>query len=190
MLRSEMQARGCGWLLASAGAMLAAGIAGPSSAHTEDGILGAGASATAYYQVTCSNNGSGAPASLITQVLDTDTGSAAGALVSVQSRKANSATNSTDLVGGDAEPSPLVWVNGAAGVYDVFVDKTEGGAKPYTLTFHCMTGVDGTGVHTGTAITTRQSGGGSGVGSVPLPALLYAAGGLLAAGLATLRARS
>jgi len=52
--------------------------------------------------------------------------------------------------------SPHVSVNGGAGAYDVLIDKTAAGAESYTLSFHCMTGPDGTGVHTGTASTLVQ----------------------------------
>mgnify|MGYP000848396707 CR=1 FL=1 len=41
--------------------------------------------------------------------------------------------------------------------YFVLVDKSGPGAKFYDLTYHCWTGPDGTGVHTGTSLIIRQS---------------------------------
>jgi hypothetical protein len=131
------------------------GIARGASAHTQSGSLGDAAASTDLYQVTCSNDGSGAPGSLSMQVLDA--APSAAPLVSVQTRKGTLLANSTDPVDGDATSSPIVHVNGGAGVYDVLVDKTAAGAETYTLTFHCVTGTNGTGAHTGTEIVTRQN---------------------------------
>jgi hypothetical protein len=131
------------------------GITGAAFAHTQVGTLGAGAAATDYYQVTCSNDGSGAPASLAAQVQDD--APVAAPTVSVLVQKGVVATNSSDATDGDAVASPLVWVNGAAGVYNVFVSKTAAGADNYTLTYHCMTGANGGGIHTGTALSTKQN---------------------------------
>lgn len=130
-------------------------VAAPAFSHTQTGLLGTGASATDYYQVTCSNDGSGAPASLTVQVLDT--APVASPLVSVLLHKGLVATHSTDATDADATASPLVYVNGGAGVYNLFVKKSASGSENYSLTFHCMTGTNGTGVHTGTSITTKQS---------------------------------
>jgi hypothetical protein len=136
---------------------LVAGAAGSAAAHTQTGSLGAEAAATDYYEVTCSDDGSGPPASLILQV--TDTGAAGDPLVSVQGHKGSLLTSSTDPTDDEATPaaSPLVFVNGGAGVYEVLVDKSGAGAETYTLTYHCHTGANGGGVHTGTSIVTRQN---------------------------------
>jgi hypothetical protein len=144
-LRSKRSAARGVWLLAS---LLA--HAATASAATQPGVLGAAASAANYYQVTCSNDGSGAPASLVVSVRDASP--IAAAQVSVQIQKGSVATSSTDAVDGDASFSPSVWVNGDAGVYAVYVDKTEAGEESFTLAFQCMTGDDGTGVPTGTSI--------------------------------------
>ncbi len=136
-------------------ALMLLGLARGVSAHTQSGALGDAASATDYYQVTCSNDGTGAPASLSMQVQDA--APPAAPLVSVQVRKALVIANTTDPADGDAGLSPIVHVNGGAGVYDVLVDKSGAGAETYTLTFHCMTGPNGTGTHTGTGIVTLQS---------------------------------
>jgi hypothetical protein len=129
--------------------------AGPAAAHTEAGSLGNGASATDYYLVICSDDGAGPPASLSIQVLD---GSPAAApLVSVQVRNGLELANSTDPTDGDTTASPLVHVNAGSGtVFDVLVDKSAAGSENYTLTFHCLTGPNGTGLHTGTDVVTRQ----------------------------------
>lgn len=136
-------------------ALMLGGMARGVWAHTQSGALGDAAGATDYYQVTCSDDGSGAPGSLSMQVLDASP--VAAPLVSVQTRKGLLLANSTDATDGDAGLSPIVSVNGGAGVYDVLVDKTAAGAETYTLTFHCVTGPNGTGLHTGTEIVTRQS---------------------------------
>ena len=134
---------------------LALGGASVASAHTQAGSLGAAASATDSYQVTCSDDGSGAPASLIVQILDASP--AAAPLVMVQAQKGTELVNSTDPGDADADPSPEAFVNGGAGVYNVLVDKTGAGAESYTLTYHCYTGPNGTGIHTGTTLTTLQN---------------------------------
>jgi hypothetical protein len=131
---------------------LALGGASLASAHTQNGSLGTSASATDYYAITCSNDGSGAPGSLVLEVLDA--GPVAAPLVSAQIRKGSLLTNTTPA--GDGEWSPLVFLNGGAGTYDVLVDKSDAGAESYTLDFHCVTGTNGGGVHTGTAIQVRQ----------------------------------
>lgn len=136
-------------------ALLLAGLARGALAHTQSGALGDAAGATDYYQVTCLDDGAGPPASLSIQVRDATP--AAAPLVSVQVRRGLQVASSTDPIDGDTGFSPLVAVNGAAGVYDVLVDKTAAGAESYTLDFHCTTGPDGTGEHTGTEIITRQS---------------------------------
>lgn len=129
-------------------------VPGASSAHTQNGSLGATASATDYYQITCSDDGTGPPASLAVEVMDAVP---AGSLVSVQIQRGSALTNVTDAVDGDASASPPVWVNGGAGVYDVLVDKSSADVAIYTLDYHCYTGADGTGDHTGTSLVTRQN---------------------------------
>ncbi len=135
--------------------LAAIGIPANAWSHVQNGTLGSAASSTDFYQITCSDDDSGAPASLTFQILDT--APVVSALVSVQAQKGILAINSTDAVDGDATPSPLVWLNGGPGVFDVLVYKTASGNESYSLTFHCMTGPDGTGEHTGTSITTRQN---------------------------------
>jgi hypothetical protein len=138
-------------------AALALGLAaaGDARAHEVSGGLGTAASATDLYLVTCSDEGGGAPASLLVQVRDTS--SAAAPLVSVQVQKGTLLRSSTDPVGADAVSSPAIAVNGGSGGYDVLVDKSAAGNESYTLTFHCQTGPDGTGTHTGTSHTVRQN---------------------------------
>ncbi len=62
----------------------------------------------------------------------------------------------------DANPGPLTWVNGGDGDYDLFVVKSQSGVANYTLTYHCMTGLNGSGIHTGTDIIIKQKGGSPG----------------------------
>jgi hypothetical protein len=129
--------------------------AAPTSAHTYTDSLGSAASATDFYQVTCSDDGSGPPASLFAQVRDE--GPVSPPWVSVQLHRGSLLASSSDPIDGDTESSPSITVNGGPGVYDVLVDKSGAGSENYTLTFHCMTGPDGTGVHTGTAISVKQN---------------------------------
>jgi hypothetical protein len=149
---SRPAARRGAWLAALIAAL---GLPDAGRAHTQSGSLGAPAEATDFYQITCSDDGSGTPASLTLQILDAAAGSAP--LVSAQAQRSALAVNTTDPADGDASPSPLVAVNGGGGVYDVLVYKSGPGAESYTFTFHCTTGPDGSGFHTGTAITTRQN---------------------------------
>ncbi|MEX2207456.1 MAG: hypothetical protein WEF50_14600 [Myxococcota bacterium] len=136
-------------------ALLLAGLARGALAHTQAGSLGDAAGATDYYQVTCLDDGAGAPASLSIQLQDASP--AAAPFVSVQARKGTLLASSTDPSDADSAPGPLIHVNGGAGVYDVLVDKTAASAVLYTLTFHCTTGENGTGQHTGTEIVARQN---------------------------------
>lgn len=138
---------------------LVLGFARPARAHTQLGSLGEAASATDFYQVTCSDDGAGLPQSLYLQIQDT-TGAAAP-LAGVQAQRAAQVTNSVDPVSGDGSGSPIAFVNGGVGVFDVLVYKlvykTGAGATTYSLTYHCMTGTNGTGVHTGTSLAVRQN---------------------------------
>ena len=129
-------------------------IATGALAHTQDGTLGDPAAATDYYQVTCSDDGSGVPASMMAQVQHRGP---AAVPVSVVVHRGTAATATVDAGAGDASASPLVAVNGSDGVYSVFVTKAGGGAINYTLSFHCMTGQNGGGLHTGTTIVFRQN---------------------------------
>lgn len=137
-------------------ALLVANPVLPALAHTQPGGLGAGAAATDYYQVFCSDDGTGAPASLSVQI--SDEAPVAATLVSVQVRNGPDLLTSTDPTDGDGAASPLIHVNVRSGfVFDVLIDKSGAGSESYVLTFHCKTGPDGTGLHTGTDIVTRQS---------------------------------
>ena len=129
-------------------------IAVTALAHTQDGSLGDAAASTDFYQVSCSDDGSGGPASMMAQVQHRGPASVPLSLVV---HRGTSATATVDASGSDAVPSPLVSVNGNDGVYNVFVTKAGAGAVNYTLSFHCMTGQNGGGLHTGTTIVFRQN---------------------------------
>jgi hypothetical protein len=161
-------------------------LAGPAAAITQPGSLASAAEDVDFYRVTCSNDGSGAPASLVTQVLDASP--VAAPLVSVQSQKGSLATNATDPVDGDGSASPAAFVNGGAGSYDVFVDKSAAGAESYQLSVQCMTGANGTGVATGTALTPISTGAPA-VPALSPGSLLALAAGLGVLGAAALRRR-
>ncbi|HTO05566.1 MAG TPA: hypothetical protein VMR86_00775 [Myxococcota bacterium] len=156
------------------------GRAASADGATQTGILASDAAAVDYYQVTCSDDGSGAPASLAVQVQETSP--AVAPLVSLQVQKAFAATNTTDPAGADTGASPLVALNGGAGAYDVFVDKSGAGLCGYALSVQCKTGTDGSGSNTGTAIA------GITVSPPPIPALPGAVRWALAAALAALAA--
>lgn len=156
--RSITQSRGPRFAVAfGLGVVLGAVLsAEPAAAHTQPGSLGVGAAATDAYQVICSDDGAGPPASLSIQVLDGTP--VAAPLVSVQVKNGLELVSSTDPVDGDTTPSPLVSVNADAGtVFEVLVDKAGAGAENYVLTFHCVTGPDGSGLHTGTDVIARQN---------------------------------
>ena len=126
----------------------------PAWAGSLVGSLEVDAEATDFFEVTCSDAGNGAPASLVVSI--EDTAPLAAPLMSEQIVKGNAATNTTDPVDGDAVESSDVFVDGGAGTYDVFVDKTESGVESYVLRFACMTGAGGTGVETGTTIAGTE----------------------------------
>jgi hypothetical protein len=142
-------------LLAWLALALVLGGASLASAHEQSGSLGAAASASDAYQVTCSNDGSGAPASLAIEILDA--APSAAPLVSAQLQRGDDLVSTTDPTDADASFGPAISVNGGAGAYLVLVDKSAAGAETYTLEYHCFTGANGTGAHTGTALTTLQN---------------------------------
>lgn len=167
---------------AGALALVLAVPAGPAAALSRNGTLAQAASDTDFYQVSCSDDGSGAPQSLVAQVLDL--APVAAPIVSVQAQKASPAiaTSTSDAVDGDAGASPATFLNGGAGTYDVFVDKSAAGAEGYTLTVQCTTAVDGGGVPTGTTLVPIA------VGEVAVPSLSPGPLALLAAGFGVLGA--
>ncbi len=166
-------------------ALLAVFLSGPSLAvaATLQGDLASPAAASALLAVDCANGGAGDPVSLTVQVAHL--GPISGASVSAQIRKGTSATNTTDPVAADGGASPAVFVNGGAGRYDVFVDKSGAGAASFEVTAQCWTGAGGAGSPTGTALFSTAG------GDVPTGsawALLVLAASLLASATAWLRA--
>ncbi len=135
---------------------MTAHVPGLAAAHTLSGSLGSGAAATDYYQIVCSDDGAGPPESLTVQIQDA--APAAAPLVSVQVRAGLEISNTTDPIDGDLSPSVAIHVNGGPqAIYDVLVDKSAAGTESYVLTYHCLTGPDGTGLHTGTTLVVRQN---------------------------------
>ena len=149
-----------------AGLLAAVGIASASAvqAASSSGTLPAGSSAAQLFFLDCANDGAGAPLSATVQVRDL--APLAAPLVSVQLRKGAAATNATDDLDGDASASPLVFVNGGAGRYDVYVDKTAAGEEAFEVVAQCWTGTGGSGVPTGTSLFSATG------GAVPLASLL------------------
>jgi hypothetical protein len=190
--------RATGRFVARLALLLAVADTGEADAVTASGSLGDAASEVDYYQVSCWNDGSGAPASLAFQVLDA--GPVAAALVNLQAQKSVPpvgenipqpwlAANATDPGDGDASPSPLAWVNGGPGSYDLFVDKTAAGAEGYQLTVECRTGFAGGGAATGTTLTPIVTGEAA-VPALSPPGALALAAGLGLLGAAALRRRT
>jgi hypothetical protein len=125
-----------------------------AAAHDETGTLGAAASATDYWEVTCTSEVGVVPDRLSVRVADT--GGVAAPMVSVQAHKGLLLAQSTDPVDNDGNPSPEVFVNGGAGLYEVLVDKSGAGAESYTLTVHCQDVTPTTIVHTPTTTALQQ----------------------------------
>jgi hypothetical protein len=130
-------------------------ISGKVIAHEATGSLGANARFVDYYQVTCSDDGSGAPASLLVQIRDN--APAAAPLLEVVVHKGIVARGVNAAAADPGVFSTPIAVNGTAGVFNVFVRKTGAAAENYTLSSHCMTGANGTGLHTGTGVVLRQN---------------------------------
>lgn len=157
------------WRAVAIGGLLAL-AADAAQAVSFSGALPAAASAGVVLAVDCVDSGSGAPASLVVQVADLAPVAAPG--VSAQIRRGNAATNTTDAVDADGLASAAVFLDGGAGRYDVFVDKTDAGAESFELTAQCFTGAGGSGTAAGTSITA--TGGGS------VPASSFVGSALLA----------
>ena len=114
-------------------------------AHTVSNALGSAATSVDLLQSTCSKNSAGATGKFIVRVKATK----ATPLVSAQAFKGKSATNTTDVKGGDASYSPDGVINGGGdGVYTILVNKAGAGANTYVLETHCQTAA---GTHTGQA---------------------------------------
>ena len=134
-------------------ALLAMAVA--ARAVTGRGALAAPAESADLLRATCFDDGSGAPTSLTARI--SDLAPAAEPFVSVQLWKTDAppnarATSATDAVDADATPSPLVFVDGGAGEYLVFIDKTAAGEEIYELTLQCTTGTGGSGAPAGTLV--------------------------------------
>lgn len=124
-------------------------------AHTKTGTLGANVRFVDYYVITCSDDGSGVPRSLSLQIRDD--APLAAPVLEVLVRKAAIATSINAAPADPGVFSPVISLNGGAGSYDVFVRKTGAAAENYTLSYHCMTGLNGTGLHTGTDLVQAQN---------------------------------
>ena len=129
--------------------------AASSSAHDAGATMdaaGISRTFTGVAIVTCFDDGNGPAEKLIAQIRD-NSPSVPGLLVNLQIFKNNKAVSITDTVSGDAEYSPFVELHGGNGVYFVFVNKTDVGARDFDLTWHCLTEDD---IHTGTEISVSQ----------------------------------
>ncbi|WP_374353333.1 hypothetical protein [Chitinimonas sp.] len=116
-----------------------------AAAHTFTLSLGPAAGAVDYFGVICSNE-SGADTDHLQMQVRTET--VGGPLVSVQVRKGEVVTNTTDPINGDAEFSQVTNTPGGNGLYGVTVTKTGAGSVVFTLTVHCLNKAGD--IHTGT----------------------------------------
>jgi hypothetical protein len=152
--RSRLSARARAWqkgLLVASATALCAGASMPASAHTQNGSLGSGASATDAYQVTCLPGSQ----SLAVQILDSSPG--ALPLVSARVQRGEQLVSTSDTIAADAVRSPEVVLNLGPGAHLVLIDKTGAGAKFYSLSYHCYSLPDGNGAETSSSISTLQS---------------------------------
>ena len=117
--------------LALALLLAATGLALPATADVLTGTLEVGAADMDLFEVTCGDDGNGPPASLVISI--EDTAPAAAPLVSAQILKGNAATSTTDPIDADGSTSSPVAIDGGAGLYEVFVDKSAAGAESYAL---------------------------------------------------------
>ncbi len=132
-------------LLAGLVATLSIAAAGNAAAHSADLSLGADAGATDYFGLICSTDAGTETDHLYVQI---QSNTANGPLLSAQVHKGSVATNITDPVSGDANPSPASRTKGGNGLYHLLINKTGAGVVNYTINFHCL---DATGtIHTGT----------------------------------------
>ena len=127
-------------------ALAGAGLASmPAQAHSYVFTLGEAAGATHYFGVICSTEGGYDTDHLYLQLQVQTVG---GPLVSAQVIKGNAATNLTDPVNGDAQPSPGTRTRGGNGLYQVLINKAGPGVVTFGVTAHCL---DASGTqHTGT----------------------------------------
>ncbi len=136
--------------------LIAAGYADISFAHSGGGTIdptGTNASASDLAVVTCFDDGNGTPHHLAAQLKDSSN-PVSGLLLSLHLQKGNQMTTITDTVPGDTNYSPLITLNGGAGVYYMSVTKTNAGARLFDVIWHCVTN---NGDHTGTDIAVVQA---------------------------------
>lgn len=138
----------------------ALGYACASSAHDAGATMdpnGTVAGFTGFALVTCTNSGSIPTGFLEASITDTSPPQD-NLLVNLQlihvGGNINRAISTTDLISGDAEPSPPVKVEGGNGTYLLLVNKTAAGARSFIVSYHCKA-ADGV-THTDTDILVYQ----------------------------------
>lgn len=136
--------------LATSLCLSALALGNVARADIQNQSLGADASATDRYRVTCSATVDGDTDRLATRITNN---TASSPLMSVQAYKGSKATNTTDPDSGSGGDSPVAYVDGGNGTYFVAVDKAGSGAADYALLFQCETSES---VSTGTSITLLQ----------------------------------
>ena len=115
---------------------------------------GSVASFTGYAWVTCSSDESGTiPTDYLEASIKDTSAPVENLLVNLQLIKGDRAISISDPIAGDANPSPLVILQGGNGVYLMLVNKTGAGARSFEVDYHCKAS---NGVHTGTDIKVNQ----------------------------------
>lgn len=120
------------------------------SAHEASGTMDVNGNVpgfTGYAQFGCFDDGSGPPDHFVISIED-NSPPQGNLLISAQVISRSEASNTTDSLSGDGNPSPEARVQTIQnGTYFVLVNKTGAGARDFTLNYHCMT-IDN--AHTGT----------------------------------------
>ncbi len=120
-------------------------------AHTAGGPIDSNsnnASATDLAFISCYDDGNGPADSLFVQIEDLSP-PVPGLLLSVQLRKQNQMTNTTDQTSADGKASAAAVLKGGNGDYFVSITKTAAGIRNFQINYHCETA---TRAHTGTEL--------------------------------------
>ncbi|RIZ66332.1 MAG: hypothetical protein D0531_05070 [Methylococcales bacterium] len=93
---------------------------------------GTNANATDLGQVNCD-----ASSDRLYAMIQDQSAPVSGLLLSLHIFSGIRMTTSTDSISGDANPSPIIYLNGGQGPYYISATKTAAGARLFTVTFQC-----------------------------------------------------
>ncbi|SFE54338.1 hypothetical protein [Nitrosomonas sp. Nm166] len=137
--------------------MITTSYAGLSSAHSAGAVMdpnGTVASFTGYALITCTSDESGTiPTDYLEASIKDTSAPVENLLTNLQLIKGDRAISISDPIAGDANPSPIVILQGGNGVYLILVNKTGAGVRSFEVDYHCKAA---NGVHTGTDIRVNQ----------------------------------